>query len=776
MTLGLLGLLVPVASAKTYVVNELGDAADAAANEVCDSVAGGSEQCTLRAAIEESNGSTGVVDLIGFDGTIFNGEPADTIALGSGLPPITNQVTINGSSCLAAGAAISPCVGVNSPSSAVALTIENTDNVTINGLSVTGGQFGIDVIDSSQAFTATNDWIGVKLDGSAASNLTAGIFIDPDSNGAHIGGSNLADRNVISNNGTGLDIMGADDAVIQGNFFGVKPDGQTAAGNTNKDIEVTDSTAGAGFKAENNEIGRQLSPAAPPTLECDEGCNVISGSQYAIDLNGNGAIQEEAPASGPTVIHSNYIGLNAGGLGAVPNTNYGVMVGAANKATIGGPSVSSAAVNVNRIAGGEYGIFAAEGDALKVESNAIGTNAVGNEVTPPSAVGIFDLALGVTEPAVIALNSVRMGGGVGIDQGFAGSQITSNSIVGGEFGIRTRVSGGEGSLIEGNGVEGAEQNGILIEDDGNEVLGNFVRESGAAGIRIQTPNNEGLLPSSGNLIGGPFAGENSISENGGAAIEISDLEESANEVGANAGVENAGTFVDLVSANPGTEPNGPNHGIKPPTISSATPSAMSGTALPGSRVLVFRKATAAPGEIKSFIGEATADGSGVWKVAYEDQSEQALTLPEGTNVAALQTSPSDGSSELAFTIAETPKPEEKGSGGGGTGGGKEGGGGTKPKGKGKAKGKAKDKTPPDTRITKGPPRRTHKRKAVFKFVSTEAGSTFQCRLDRKPFKGCRSPKKYKRLKPGKHVFKVRAIDAAGNVDPTPAVRRFKVLK
>ncbi len=32
------------------------------------------------------------------------------------------------------------------------------------------------------------------------------------------------------------------------------------------------------------------------------------------------------------------------------------------------------------------------------------------------------------------------------------------------------------------------------------------------------------------------------------------------------------------------------------------------------------------------------------------------------------------------------------------------------------------------------------------------------------------------LKPGKHVFKVRATDAAGNVDPTPAVKKFTVLK
>lgn len=64
----------------------------------------------------------------------------------------------------------------------------------------------------------------------------------------------------------------------------------------------------------------------------------------------------------------------------------------------------------------------------------------------------------------------------------------------------------------------------------------------------------------------------------------------------------------------------------------------------------------------------------------------------------------------------------------------------------------------------------------FKFSSTEAGSAFQCKLDRKPFKPCASPKKYKKLKPGKHVFKVRAIDEAGNADPTPAKRSFKVLK
>ena len=51
---------------------------------------------------------------------------------------------------------------------------------------------------------------------------------------------------------------------------------------------------------------------------------------------------------------------------------------------------------------------------------------------------------------------------------------------------------------------------------------------------------------------------------------------------------------------------------------------------------------------------------------------------------------------------------------------------------------------------------------------------FQCKLDKGKFKSCKSPKTYKKLKLGKHVFKVRAIDKAGNVGK-PAKRKFTVL-
>jgi hypothetical protein len=84
-----------------------------------------------------------------------------------------------------------------------------------------------------------------------------------------------------------------------------------------------------------------------------------------------------------------------------------------------------------------------------------------------------------------------------------------------------------------------------------------------------------------------------------------------------------------------------------------------------------------------------------------------------------------------------------------------------------------DTTPPDTTITKAKIKQA-KRKTTVRFLSSEPGSTFRCKLDKKPLKICASPMTYKKLKLGKHKFQVRAIDAAGNTDSTPAVKKFKI--
>src|SRR5215218_7277066 len=78
-----------------------------------------------------------------------------------------------------------------------------------------------------------------------------------------------------------------------------------------------------------------------------------------------------------------------------------------------------------------------------------------------------------------------------------------------------------------------------------------------------------------------------------------------------------------------------------------------------------------------------------------------------------------------------------------------------------------DRRAPQTLIVRAPSRVTFKRKAEFRFASSEAQSSFQCRLDKKRWHRCTSPNRPS-VKPGRHLFRVRAIDRFGNVDPTPA--------
>jgi hypothetical protein len=88
--------------------------------------------------------------------------------------------------------------------------------------------------------------------------------------------------------------------------------------------------------------------------------------------------------------------------------------------------------------------------------------------------------------------------------------------------------------------------------------------------------------------------------------------------------------------------------------------------------------------------------------------------------------------------------------------------------------RARDLRPPQTRITRGPRGRQTLRAATFRFRSSEAGSTFQCRLDRGRWRPCRTPRTYRGLNLRTHRFQVRGRDRAGNVDRSPASRQWLV--
>ncbi|MBN8580074.1 MAG: sortase [Anaerolineae bacterium] len=83
-----------------------------------------------------------------------------------------------------------------------------------------------------------------------------------------------------------------------------------------------------------------------------------------------------------------------------------------------------------------------------------------------------------------------------------------------------------------------------------------------------------------------------------------------------------------------------------------------------------------------------------------------------------------------------------------------------------------DTTTPDTTITANPPLLTNSSNASFSFTGNDSGgsgvASLQCQLDGGAFSACTSPQSYFALGDGSHTFQVRAIDNAGNVDPTPA--------
>jgi hypothetical protein len=85
------------------------------------------------------------------------------------------------------------------------------------------------------------------------------------------------------------------------------------------------------------------------------------------------------------------------------------------------------------------------------------------------------------------------------------------------------------------------------------------------------------------------------------------------------------------------------------------------------------------------------------------------------------------------------------------------------------------KDAPQTTLQRKPGKKTRDRTPSFRFTSDEPGSTFQCKLDSKPFRACASPFTTRRISLGRHTFKVRARDDSGKLDPSPASYGFKIV-
>lgn len=86
-----------------------------------------------------------------------------------------------------------------------------------------------------------------------------------------------------------------------------------------------------------------------------------------------------------------------------------------------------------------------------------------------------------------------------------------------------------------------------------------------------------------------------------------------------------------------------------------------------------------------------------------------------------------------------------------------------------------DTVPPETTIASTPSATSTDPSASFTFSSSEAGSTFACSLDAAGFSSCSAPQSYAGLGDGAHTFRVAAVDAAGNSDPSPASYSWQIV-
>jgi hypothetical protein len=85
-----------------------------------------------------------------------------------------------------------------------------------------------------------------------------------------------------------------------------------------------------------------------------------------------------------------------------------------------------------------------------------------------------------------------------------------------------------------------------------------------------------------------------------------------------------------------------------------------------------------------------------------------------------------------------------------------------------------DTTAPDTTITSNPAALSNSDSASFNATSSEAGSSFEASLDGAAFASVTLPLQLSSLSDGSHTLTIRARDAAGNVDPSPATFTWTV--
>ena len=420
----------------------LGDAIDAnTADGLCDvDLATPGLQCTLRAAIQEANGTAGM-DTITFN---IAGAGVKTIAPLTILPTISNAVILDGTT--QPGFAGTPLIELSGASCATSpchgLWI-TAGGSTVKGLIVNRfANRGI-FLDTGDGNTITGNTIGADSSGTAAAGNNTGIFVTDSANNT-IGGAASDLRNLISgNNIDGINLNGAGTTgnTILGNYIGVDVNGTAGLGNLFSGVVILNG-------ASNNTVGGAYAA----------GRNIISGNQqYGVGLNGTAA-----NVTG-NVIAGNYIGLDVTGEMDLGNTLDGVILLNASGNAVGASTPGVGIYNI--ISGNDQNgvlITGTLSSSNQVLFNTIGLNQAGNSPLGNNLSGVR---------IVDAPNNI-----VGGTWGTTGNLISRNQehgvYISGSGAIGNTVMGNRiGTDINGNSFLGNAEEGVFIEDAADNTVG-----------------------------------------------------------------------------------------------------------------------------------------------------------------------------------------------------------------------------------------------------------------------------------------------------------------
>jgi len=517
---------------------------------------------SLRQAILDANAVSGL-DNITFQ---IPGAGSHTISTLSVLPAITDPVFIDGTSQL--GFAGAPIIEINGASAGNNAGLRLlAGNTTVRGLVINRcGAEGISVLGPPGTNVIAGNYIGADLSGTAARpNLLQGILINA-SSGNIVGGTTVADRNIVSGNGSaGIYLLNSSGNSVLGNFIGTTAAGTAPIGNTNNGITLVSSPGNTigGTSAASRNVSSGNGGSGIYLSEPASSANVIQGNFFGTDSTGSSAIANAGDgvtfqdANGNllggssagagnlisgngeggisffsatnNVIQGNLIGVNSAGGAAVANQFAGITLVTSRSNTIGG--VSDGALNV--ISGNKKdGVFMTTNSVGNVISgNYIGIDSTGTNALPNFFNGVTinnasQNTIGGVSAAARNVISGNLSFGIQISSGATGNQIQGNYIGTDSTGQKAIANHFSGIEIEsasnaiggalgglGNLISGNSQDGVMVvgpNANNNSIQGNFVgtKADGSSALG-NTGAGIGLSDAPGNLIGGNVISGNS---------------------------------------------------------------------------------------------------------------------------------------------------------------------------------------------------------------------------------------------------------------------------